>query len=69
MTWQQSCNSGRVYLMIFGILIVCYFLSAVALRYIGGKNTRGPAKNIGDYIVFCLVWFGMTAFFYAVLGG
>ena len=55
--------------MIFAILIICYFLSAVALRYIGGKNTRGPAKNIGDYVVFCLVWFGMTAFFYAVIGG
>ena len=55
--------------MIFGVLIVCYFLTAVVLRYIGGKNTRGPAKNIEDYIWFCVVWIGMTVFFYAVLGG
>ena len=55
--------------MIFGVLIVCYCLTAVVLRYIGGKNTRGPAKNIEDYIWFCVVWIGMTVFFYAVLGG
>ena len=55
--------------MIFGILIICYFLTAVALRYIVVKNKRGPAKSIDDYIVFCLVLFGMSAFFYVVLGG
>jgi len=55
--------------MIWILLVISYLIAGVVLGYIGKKKTRGPAKTFGDYAIFVVVWLGLTAFFYAILGG